>query len=214
MNKTNNGSLSPPSDSAGADMFFMYTMVIMIFIGLVGQLVALLIFSKHVFRRRPVTVFHINMSIAALLLSVLGNLLSLVNSFKRNELKKADFITLCRLSTGLEVSGIIVCALVSVMMMGHSYFMTSYHTTPSSFYVSRRIYFSIAGLSFSWICGLIMGIPPSWILGDFVVFENRVTCQLSWVGTGREKSYWILLVIVWICAPGLICLAAYALTRR
>lgn len=214
MNETNNGSSSSPSDSAGAGMLFMYTMVIMIFIGLVGHLIALLIFSKPVFKKRPVTVFHINMSTAVLLLSISGNTLSLVNSFRRKELEKPSLITMCRLSEGLQVSGITIYVLISVMMLGHSYFMTSYHATSSSFYVPRRIKFIIAGLLFSWICGLLLGIPPSWMLEDFVVFENRVTCQLSWVGKGREKSYWVLLVILWICAPGLISLAAYVLTCR
>jgi hypothetical protein len=209
MNGTNINITSPSTDITREYMFFSYSIVIMIFLGLVGHSIALIIFNKPPLKWQSVTLYRVNLSIAVLVLSIVGYMLSLVNSIKQNETHKLNLV-LCRLSAALEVSACVVYVLTLTLMMWHAYFMTAYPVTSSS----RRVRAAIVGLALAWVSGILLGAFPAWSFDDFVAFEGRVTCQLSWVGRDGVNLYYVHLVVVWIYVPGILTLTAYALTRR
>lgn len=198
-------------------MLFSYWIIIVIFLGLVGNSFALLIFNKVPLKTRSSSIFYKAISCSSLL-STIGYTLSYINSAKNSSQANVR-MELCRLAVFLEVTGYITYAVILIVLVYHSLIKTFHFIRQITFFVSLNAWSTtkvrIAIQFCIWITGIAPGLGIAWGIKDSVTSENRKSCELKWTSeTGGVTWYRLMFIILWMYVPGMTSLIGIIATHR
>lgn len=211
-NISNEHSEGPENTSSY--MLFSYWLVIVIFLGLVGNIFVLVVFNKDPLKQRSSSPWYLSLSSSALI-STISYITSYAKSVQNDT--KDNAIFQCKLALFMEVIGYTTYSFMIMVTVVQSAVKTWRLIKPTSPCLPHINFCKVSFIVLLclWVTCIVLGVIPAWILKDAVTSKDRISCKFEWTDeTGSVTWYRLLLTIVVVYTPALITLTAALATNR